>query len=185
MIPPTTKMQHAAKIVPRRPNGSEKDARKAPQKHPAVKSATTVPERASLLVWRKSCLKESEATTSAITPRSYLPTDTSVCSLCLLGLYWLVFVPEEERTNSGEATDEKLVDSGLHIYHTPGGLPHLNSGRALIPSREKMLQEYIGRCAYHNILTEYLRGRRWISMIARCMRIVDHHQRITRYPYLP
>lgn len=72
MIPPTTNMQHAINMVPRRPKGSEKEAKKAPQKHPAVNRATTVPDLASPLFWRKRCLKESEATTSAITPKSYL-----------------------------------------------------------------------------------------------------------------
>ncbi|KAI7223993.1 hypothetical protein KC333_g26 [Hortaea werneckii] len=55
MIPPTTKIQQAVRIAPRRPRGSEKEARKAPQKHPAVNRATTVPERESPLVCRKRC----------------------------------------------------------------------------------------------------------------------------------
>jgi hypothetical protein len=62
------KMQHATRMVPRRPRRSEYEARKAPQKHPAVNKATTVPDRESELDWRKVCLKESDATTSAITP---------------------------------------------------------------------------------------------------------------------
>lgn len=70
MIPPTTKIQQAVRIAPRRPRGSEKEARKAPQKQPAVNNATTVPERESPLVCRKRFVKSSEITTSAITPRS-------------------------------------------------------------------------------------------------------------------
>lgn len=68
ITPPTTKMQEARSIVPRRPRGSEKDARNAPQKQPAVKSATTVPDLASADFCRNNALKESDATTSAITP---------------------------------------------------------------------------------------------------------------------
>ncbi|KAI7456612.1 hypothetical protein KC368_g18 [Hortaea werneckii] len=56
MIPPTTKIQQAVRIAPRRPRGSEKEARKAPQKQPAVNNATTVPERESPLVCRKRLL---------------------------------------------------------------------------------------------------------------------------------
>jgi hypothetical protein len=68
MTPPTKKMQQASNIVFRLPKGSEYDAKNAPQKQPAVNNATTVPERESAFLWRNLALKESEATTSAITP---------------------------------------------------------------------------------------------------------------------
>jgi hypothetical protein len=68
MTPPTRKMQQASNMVFRLPRGSEYDARNAPQKQPAVNNATTVPERGSAFFRRKLALKESEATTSAITP---------------------------------------------------------------------------------------------------------------------
>lgn len=49
MTPPTTNMQQAIRMVPRRPKGSEKEAQNAPQKQPAVNKATTVPDLASPL----------------------------------------------------------------------------------------------------------------------------------------
>jgi hypothetical protein len=70
MIPPTIKMQHAIMIVPRRPSGSVKLAKNAPTKQPPVNKATTVPERVSASFCKKRVLKESDAMTSAITPKS-------------------------------------------------------------------------------------------------------------------
>lgn len=84
MIPPTMKTQHASNMVLRRPKGSVYDARNAPQKQPAVKSATTVPERESPFFWRKLALNESEATTSAMTPLRKCQTEHNVARRCLL-----------------------------------------------------------------------------------------------------
>lgn len=71
IMPPIVKIKDAIKIVPLRPKGSEKPAINAPTKHPPVKSATTVPLREWASAWRNSDLKDLDATTSAITPRSY------------------------------------------------------------------------------------------------------------------
>jgi hypothetical protein len=97
-------------IVPRRPRRSEYEAIKAPQKHPAVNRATTVPDRESELVCRKLCLNESEATTSAITPLCESQPNEQRTARAV----HLQIVSKEKRSNSCEAADQELVDSRLH-----------------------------------------------------------------------
>lgn len=100
------KMQQASKMVFRRPRKSEYDARNAPQKQPAVNSATTVPERESASFWRKLALKESEATTSAITPLSSISIELSLIE----GVRSQI-VSEKKRSNRCKAANQELIDA--------------------------------------------------------------------------
>jgi hypothetical protein len=103
------KMQHATRMVPRRPRRSEYEARKAPQKHPAVNRATTVPERESELDWRKLCLKESEATTSAMTPLCHVSEHDASGDLIMI--FYLQIITKEKGSNGCKAANQELVDS--------------------------------------------------------------------------